>query len=176
MSSLPPERRWNPPPFDADNVLTAIQVMGGVQPPGERVLVMGGGVIGCETAVYLAQQGKQVDLCARMDADDLDMDTIDHNNRFMLLKIIQETPAITVHRGTIPVRLDNGGVEVEQKGEKKKMLMDSLVFAGPLFPKNQLGKSLENTANVFSIGDCTEPSTIMEAVWAAFKTVRELKG
>ena len=168
--------QMEPPPFDADNVLTAIQVMGGVQPPGERVLVMGGGVIGCETAVYLAQQGKQVDLCARMDADDLDMDTIDHNNRFMLLKIIQETPAITVHRGTIPVRLDNGGVEVEQKGEKKKMLMDSLVFAGRLFPKNQLGKSLENTNNVFSIGDCTEPSTIMEAVWAAFKTVRELEG
>ncbi len=164
-----------PPPFDADNVLTAIQVMSGMQPPGERVLIMGAGVIGCETAVYLAGQGKQVDLCARMDADDLDMDTIDHNNRFMLLKIIKETPAITVHRGTIPVRLENGGVEVEQKGEKKKILMDSLVFAGRLFPKNELSKSLENAANVISIGDCTEPSTIMEAVWGAFKTVREIE-
>jgi len=104
------------------------------------------------------------------------MDTIDHNNRFMLLKIIKETPAITVHRGTIPVRLENGGVEVEQKGEKKKMPMDSLVFAGRLFPKNELSKSLENADNVISIGDCTEPSTIMEAVWQAFKTVREIEG
>jgi 2-enoate reductase len=168
--------QMEPPTFEGSNVLTAIQVMDGMEPPGERVLVMGAGVIGCETAVYLASQGKQVDLCARMDADDLDMDTIDHNNRFMLLKIIQETPGITVHRGTIPVRLENGGVEVEQNGEKKKMLMDSLVFAGRLFPKNALSKSLENADNVISIGDCTEPSTIMEAVWQAFKTVREIEG
>jgi 2-enoate reductase len=167
--------QMEPPTFEGSNVLTAIQVMDGMQPPGERVLVMGAGVIGCETAVYLAKQGKQVDLCSRMDADDLDMDTIDHNNRFMLLKIIQETPSITVHRGTIPVGLENGGVEVEQKGEKKKMLMDSLVFAGRLFPKNELSKSFENTGNVISIGDCTEPSTIMEAVWQAFKTVREIE-
>jgi 2-enoate reductase len=168
--------QMEPPTFEGSNVLTAIQVMDGIEPPGERVLVMGAGVIGCETAVYLASQGKQVDLCARMDADDLDMDTIDHNNRFMLLKIIQETPAITVHRGTIPVGLENGGAVVEEKGEKKKMLMDSLVFAGRLFPKNELSKSLEDTNNVISIGDCTEPGTIMEAVWAAFKAVREIEG
>ena len=156
-------------------MLTAIQVMDGMQPQGERVLVMGGGVIGCETAVYLAHQGKQIDLCARMDADDLDMDTIDHNNRFMLLKIIKETPNITVHRGTIPVRLENGGVVVEQKGVEKKIPMDSLVFAGRLLPKNELSKSLENNGNVISIGDCTEPSTIMEAVWGGFKAVREIE-
>jgi 2-enoate reductase len=168
--------QMEPPTFEGSNVLTAIQVMEGVQPPGKRILIMGAGVIGSETAVYLAQQGKQVDLCARMDADDLDMDTIDHNNRFMLLKIIQETPGITVHRGTIPVGLENGGVEVEQNGKKKKMPMDSLVFAGRLFPKNELSTSLENADKVISIGDCTEPSTIMEAVWQAFKAVREIEG
>jgi 2-enoate reductase len=167
--------QMEPPTFEGDNLLTAIQVMDGMQPQGERVLVMGGGVIGCETAVYLAHQGKQIDLCARMDADDLDMDTIDHNNRFMLLKIIKETPNITVHRGTIPVRLENGGVVVEHKGVEKKIPMDSLVFAGRLLPKNELSKSLENNGNVISIGDCTEPSTIMEAVWGGFKAVREIE-
>ena len=72
-----------------------------------------------------------------MDADDLDMDTIDHNNRFMLLKIIKETPRITVHRGAIPVSLDNGGVEVEQNGDEKKILMDSLVFCRPSLPEKR---------------------------------------
>lgn len=163
-----------PPPFEGDNVMTAIQVMSGMEPQGERILIMGAGVIGCETAVYLARQGKQVDLCARMDADDLDMDTLDHNNRFMLLKIIKETPNITVHRGTIPVRLENGGVVAEQNGVEKKIPMDSLVFAGRLFPKNELSESLKNAGNVISIGDCKEPSTIMEAVWGGFKAVREI--
>ena len=94
---------------------------------------------------------------------------------YILLKIIKETPNITVHRGTIPVRLENGGVVVEQKGVEKKIPMDSLVFAGRLSPKNELSKSLENNGNVISIGDCTEPSTIMEAVWGGFKAVRELE-
>ena len=167
--------QMEPPTFNGNNVLTAIQVMSGMEPQGERILIMGGGVIGCETAVYLAHQGKQIDLCARLDADDLDMDTIDHNNRFMLLKIIKETPNITVHRGTIPVRLESGGVVAEQKGVEKKIQIDSIVFAGRLFSKNELSKSLENTSNVISVGDCKEPSTIMEAVWGGFKAVREIK-
>ena len=164
-----------PSTIEADNVLTTFQVMSGMQPQGDRILIMGAGVIGCETAVYLANQGKQVDLCARMDADDLDMDTIDHNNRFMLLKIIKETPTITVHRGVIPVRLENGCVVVEEKDEEKKIVMDSLVFAGRLFPKKELSESLKNADNVISIGDCKEPSTIMEAVWGGFKEVKEIE-
>ncbi|GAG36445.1 unnamed protein product, partial [marine sediment metagenome] len=36
--------QMEPPTFDGDNVLTAIQVMDGMQPQGDRILIMGGGV------------------------------------------------------------------------------------------------------------------------------------
>jgi len=162
------------PPFEADNVLTAIQVLSGMELKGERILIMGGGVIGCETGVYLARQGKQVTICARRDVDDLDMDTVDHNNRIMLLEMIKNAN-INVFRGTIPVRLESDGVVAEQKGVEKKILMDSLVFAGRLFPKNELSKSLKDRDNVLSVGDCVKPGTIMDAVWGAFKTIREIE-
>jgi 2-enoate reductase len=166
--------KMEPPTFDGDNVLTAIQVLSGMEPQGERILIMGGGVIGCETAVYLSRQGKQVTICARQDSDELDMDTVDHNNRFMLLNIIK-AENITVHRGTIPVKLDGDGVVAVQKGVEKKISMDSLVFAGRLFPKNELSELFENTSNVFSIGDCVKPDTIKEAVWGGFNAVREIE-
>ena len=78
-------------------------------------------------------------------------------------------------RGTIPLRLDGDGVVADQQGVEKKIPMDSLVFAGRLFPHNELSKSLENRPHVLSIGDCMEPGTIMEAVWGGFNTVREIE-
>jgi 2-enoate reductase len=166
--------QMEPPTFDGDNVLTAIQVLGGREPQGEKILIMGGGVIGCETALWLARQGKQVTICARQDSEDLDMDTVDHNNRFMLLNLLKDAK-IKVYRGTIPVKLDKDGVIADQKGVQKKIPMDSLVFAGRLFPINELSESLKNTDNILSLGDCVEPGTIMEAVWGGFKAVREIE-
>ena len=167
-----------PFPFDTgekDNLLTTIQLLNGMEPQGERILIMGGGITACETAVYLARQGKSVTLCARRDAEELDTDFVDHNNRDMLLQMVKAEKNITVLRSTIPARLENGSVVADQNGIEKKIPMDSLIFAGRLFPENELSKSFENTGNVFSIGDCAGPNTIMDAVWGAFNTVRKIE-
>ena len=104
------------------------------------MLIMGGGVIACETAVYLARKGKQVTLCARQDLEELDMDTVDHNNRFMLLAMIQDA-GITVHRGNNPHRGCRRRCGSTRRAQKK-LPADSLVFAGRLFPHNDLGELL----------------------------------
>ena len=163
-----------PPPFESGKVLTVLQVLNGLEPKGEKILVMGGGVIGCETGLYLARKGRQVTICARQDCDDLDMDTVDHNNRLMFLNIIRDS-GITVLRATIPVRLEKDGVVVDQKGVEKKIAMDSLVFAGRLFPDNGLAKSLGEMPNSISIGDCVKSGTIMDAVWGGFQAVRKIE-
>jgi 2-enoate reductase len=163
------------PPFDAaDNVLTAIQVFSGIEPQGERILVMGGGVIGCETAVYLARRGKQVTISTRRDADALAADLFDHNNREMLLLMIKAAN-INVLSGTVPVKVEKNGVVANQQGAEKKISVDSLVFAGRFMPENGLSNALGNTGNIFSIGDCVEPGRIMDAVWGAFNAVREIE-
>ena len=169
--------QMEPIPFDngtADKVLTVIQVLNGMEPQGEKILVMGGGVIGCETALYLARQGKQVTISTRRDADSLAEDLYDHNNRDVLLMMIKAAD-ITVLSETVPIGLGNGNVVVKQNGAEKKIAVDSLVFAGRMIPENDLSKSLENITTVFSIGDCVEPARIMEAVWGGFKAVREIE-
>jgi 2-enoate reductase len=165
------------PPFDngtADNVLTVIQVLNGMEPRGERILVMGGGVIGCETALYLARQGKQVTISTRRITEALAEDLYDHNNRDVLLMMIKAAE-INVLSETVPVRLENGNVIVDQNGVEKKIAADSLVFSGRMIPENDLSKSLENISTVFSVGDCVKPERIMEAVWEGFKAVREIE-
>ena len=164
-----------PPPIDGNTVLSTIQLLNGMEARGEKILIMGAGVIGCETALYLARQGRQVTLCARQDSPELDTDIVDIHNREMLLRMIREEKNITVLRGTIPLRLDKDGVVADQLGVEKKIPADSLVFAGRLFPHNGLSKALANTPHVISIGDCIQPGSIMEAVWGGFNTVREIE-
>jgi 2-enoate reductase len=160
-------------PIDGNSVLSTVQLLNGIEPHGERILIMGAGVIGCETALYLARRGRQVTLCARQDSPELDTDIMDIHNREMLLRMIREEKNITVLRGTIPLRLDGDCVVANQLGVEKKIPMDSLVFSGRLFSQNELSKSLEKIPQVISIGDCKEPGTIMEAVWGGFNAVRE---
>ena len=164
-----------PCPIDGNTVLSTIQLLNGIEPRGERILIMGAGVIGCEAALYLSRRGKKVTLCARQDSPELDTDIMDIHNREMLLRMIREDKNITVLRGTIPLRMDGDGVVADQQGVEKKIPMDSLVFSGRLFSQNELTKSLENTPHVISIGDCKEPGTIMEAVWGGFNAVREIE-
>ena len=169
--------RMEPHSFDgngADKVLTAIQVFNGLEPSGKHVLVMGGGIMGTETALYLARQGKQVTITTRRDAEELARELFDHNNRDALLRMIKSS-GINVLSGTVPVRLEDDGVVVDQKGSEKKLSVDSVVYAGRLTSQKELYESLQDTVNVICIGDCVEPGRIMDAVWGGFDTVREIE-
>jgi 2-enoate reductase len=164
-----------PLPFEGDNIFTAVQVLSDVEPQGDKILVMGGGVIGCETALYLARKGKQVTISTRRDGDALAEDLYDNNNRDVLLLMIKES-GITVLSNTVPIKLEDGTVVADHNGVEKKIPVDSLVFSGRYIPENELSKSLGDTSDtIFSVGDCVKPERIMEAVWGGFNTVREIE-
>lgn len=169
--------KMEPPLFaveSSDRVLTALQVLSGMEPPGKNILVMGGGIMGTETAVYLSRQGKKVTISTRREPDALAAELFDHNNRLMLLQMVQDS-SITVLGSTVPVRLEKDGVVVVRQRVEDMITADSLVFAGPLQSDNSLSKALGDTKNIFSIGDCVQPGRIMDAVWGGFKTVREIE-
>ncbi|MFC1591656.1 FAD-dependent oxidoreductase [Thermodesulfobacteriota bacterium] len=166
-----------PPEFDgvnSDNVLSVIQLLNGMEACGERVLVMGGGIMGTETALYLARQGKKVTITTRREADELAQELFDHNNHDMLLRMVKGED-ITVCGNTVPVRVVKDGVVVEKDGVESQLEVDSVVYSGKLVSKNELSESMQGTENVFSIGDCIEPGRIMDAVWGGFNTVREIE-
>ena len=162
------------PPFTGPRVFSVIDVLLGRDVPADTVVMMGAGVIGCETALHLAQQGKRVVLCARNDGDELDISMVDMHNRSMLLRMIQH-PNITIHRATIPVSFEKGTVQAACGSESLLIPADSLVFAGRMFPVNTVAKGLQGSSHVFAVGDCVESGSIMDAVWSAFQAVRTIE-
>jgi 2-enoate reductase len=91
-------------------ILTAIDLLTGKNTSrGEKMLVMGGGLVGCETAVHLARQGKQVTLSTRRSKDKLGGDIVDRSNREMLIAMIKDA-GIRVLDNSIPIRLESGAI------------------------------------------------------------------
>jgi 2-enoate reductase len=159
------------PPVTGPRVCSVIDVLRGRDVDADRIVMMGAGVIGCETALYLAQQGRQIVLCARNDSDELDISMVDMHNRTMLLRLMQH-PNISIRRGTIPFSFENSTVTAECGPEILSIPADSLVFAGRMFPVDTLSSALQGTPGLLSVGDCCESGSIMDAVWSAFHAVR----
>ncbi len=154
------------------NVFTAIDVLRGRKSTGQRVVVVGGGLVGCELAVFLAEQGKQVTIVEMMDR--LLPEPMFLINQTMLLKMVKDS-AIEVMIGAKLEEIDNTGMIVKQDRVRKSVACDSVVlalgFKGCASLKEELeGKVLE----LFMIGDCVEPRRVINAVWEGFDIARSI--
>jgi len=160
---------------DMPNVMTAVQVLsGGKKAAGEKVVVVGGGLVGCEVAEYLAERGKKVTILEMLDKMGNDI-------------------GITI-RWIIMQRLHNAGVKwvtgakVEQitesrvRANKKCTTLffdaDSVVLAMGLKPNAELAEKLKrkfgDKIDIKSIGDCVEAGKIAQATEGGFLAAYEV--
>ncbi len=104
-----------PLPFENDGSIQVVSAMDvldeGGDVHGDNILVMGGGLVGCEAAVYLAHQGKQVTLTTRRSLEKLAENIVDKSNRAMLEELVQAA-GIDVLADAVPVKLENGEVVI----------------------------------------------------------------
>ena len=158
------------PGIRKDNVFTAVNVLRGRKSVGQRVMVVGGGFVGCEVAVFLAEQGKRVTLVEMMDR--LLPEPMFLINQMMLEKMVKDS-AVEVMTGAKLEEIDNTGVIVEQDRVRKSVACDSVVLALGYKGCGALKEELEDkVSEVFMIGDCVEPRRVMNAVWEGFHTAR----
>jgi 2-enoate reductase len=154
-------------------VITAVALLLNKAKVSKSVLVMGGGLIGCETAVYLAQKGHQVTLTSRRANILTDMGFA---NRDMLLKMMTDHN-VQVLTNCWPVRIVADGILVKHNAQDRTLLAESLISAAKMRPCNELQKALSGkVAGLYAIGDCVEPRRIINAVWEAFHTARKIEG
>jgi len=152
--------------------MTTVDLLLNRRQVGKRVLVVGGGFIGCETAVYLAQKGHQVTLTSRRAKILTDMI---YHNRDMLFRMMTDNH-VQILTNTWPVEIISGGMRVKQDGQDRILTAESLVFNGRMNPCNELHETLDGrVSELYAIGDCVEPRLIMHAIWEAFHTVRKIE-
>ncbi|UCC59853.1 MAG: FAD-dependent oxidoreductase, partial [Dehalococcoidia bacterium] len=159
------------PGIEKDTVVSAIDVLAGGGQVGEDVLVAGGGLVGCEVAVYLAQKGRRVTV-VEMQGEILPR--VFEANKQYLHKMLTEN-GVRVLTNTALARITDEGAILVNKIHRyeAEVAADTVVLAVGLKPRDDVVRHLECRAvELYHVGDCREPGRIMDAIWGAFETLR----
>jgi 2-enoate reductase len=160
------------PGIKGGNVFSAIDLLMGRVQVGDRVTVAGGGVTGCEVAVYLAQKGKRVTIVEMM--DQLVPGDINLANKMMLLEMVNKSGVAFLTSAKL-IKITGDGVVVKTNEREEEIAGGSVVLALGLIPQSKLREGLRDVPfEIFAIGDCVKPRRILNAIWEGFHTSRVL--
>lgn len=153
---------------DGQNVTTAQDVLSGKVEPGESVVIIGGGMVGCETGYYLAEKGIKVTIIEMLNRMANDMFFM---TRRRLLDGLRGR-GVTLLTGAVCEGIcgDDVGVTTAE-GEKRVVHADTVVIAVGYKADQSLCKALRGMVpELHCIGDASEPRRILDAVNEGFRT------
>jgi len=156
------------PPIDGirnSNVVTAWDVLRGIE-TGDRVIIAGGGIVGCETAEFLALKRKQVTIIEKKSNIAPDLGPI--RRSLLRQRLTQYHVAILTDREIKGI--GSGFVIVD---DENKMEMDTLVLAlgnqQNSEGETKLEMGLKNGKyTIYKVGDNEGAGNLLHAVHSAF--------
>jgi len=161
------------PGADHGHVVNTVDLYAGDKPIGERVLVVGGGLCGCEAAAYLAQQGKRVTVVEM--AREVVSESSKTVNTILAIHALLADTQVEVLTRTKLVEITATGVLLERDGVREEVAADTVVIATGFAANLALRDTLEEQGReVVAIGDCTKPRNIDDAIWEGFHAARVL--
>lgn len=157
------------PGHEKAGFLNPLDVLEGKVETGSKVIIVGGGVVGCEAALFLAQKGKKVTIVEMLDRTARDLPVA---NRLMLMELIK-VHGVEMLTNTEVISALPGELKLKGPEGLKGLTADSLILAVGFASSNGLVRDLERAGyEVLAIGDCVRPGKILNAVWEAYKKAR----
>lgn len=147
------------PGIEQAHVVEACDVLTGLALVGARVVVAGGGMIGSETALYLASIGRQVTIVDQLPAVALEENAA---RRFFLMKHLDQYGVQQVVEASI-TGIGEDSVSVVQHGTARTLPCDTVVLALGMTPDVGPLRSIKNIVEVKVIGDAVEASDGLKA-------------
>ncbi|MDR3567891.1 MAG: FAD-dependent oxidoreductase [Syntrophobacteraceae bacterium] len=162
----------------AKNVYSATDVLLGKADPGERVLIVGGGLVGCETALWLAEKGKRVTIVELLDGLLKCAGPLCHANGDMLQELLH-FKKVEVITGSRVVEEGPQGFVIEPRegggGGARIVQADCIVAAIGYDPETTLYERVKDqTADIYLTGDALQVQNIMYAIWGAYEIARNI--
>jgi 2,4-dienoyl-CoA reductase (NADPH2) len=182
-------------------IIEAWDVLAGQDVAGKEIVVAGGGSVGCETALYLAEKGtldaealKFLLLHKAETPDELykmitrgtyhisviEMgprlaDDLPGSIRWTVSKHMK-TMGITTYASSTVTEITSGKVIIEDvQGIKKELPADTVVMAVGSKANNSLYEAIKGLyPQVYLLGDAQNPSKVMDAIHNAFDLVNKI--
>ena len=154
---------------DNPMVIDCSELLLRMEKAGDKVVIIGGGMDSCETALWLAKQGKSVTVVAShqvMARGVAESSVRVSAPRAMLLDLLAEKKVqILTYTGVVEVKRDSV-IVVDRDFRRKVIGCDTVVLAPSLKSEKELYESLIGEfVELYEIGDCKEPRRIGDAIW-----------
>ena len=147
-----------------DKVVTASRVLHGEASLGKKVAVIGGGIVGTEVGLVLAEQGREVIFIEMLDTF---MNNITFDEKQVYQERFEKLP-VSVYTGRRLEKVDDVGIRVADRcGRTTTIPVDSVVIAAGFRPNRALIDSLRTELpeiELLEAGDCVRPRKIFDAI------------
>lgn len=162
------------PGVDGANVITAEEAYRKVKAGediGQKIAVLGGGDVGCETAVYLAQEaGKTVSLVEMTDTLAAASCAIP---RTAITKEIEK--CVDAHTGSCCTRITKEGITYVDAAGEHTIQADTVVLSAGMVPQKEQAEAFRMIAGeFFPIGDCVKANNVRTAVRTGYDSAIQL--
>lgn len=143
------------------HVLPAVDILHSPDKCKETVVIIGGGLIGLETALFLSTLGKKITLLEMLELVGADMG---RETRWEVLQRLEKA-GVKLETATKAVEFTEGAVIALKGNEWVSYAAETVVIATGLVPNNLLKHEMpEGKWECHSVGDCVYPQKILEAV------------
>ncbi|MFQ7102403.1 MAG: FAD-dependent oxidoreductase [Anaerovoracaceae bacterium] len=160
---------------DDEHVYTAAQVLMKEKDPGQNVAVIGGGLVGCETALWLAQQGRNVKIIEALDRILAVNGPLCHANSEMLERLIPFN-GVEVIASAKAAGYRERILTVETPEGARDITCDSVVLSVGYEENDYLYRQLQfRVPELYLLGDAKKVSNIMYGIWDAFEVANHIE-
>ena len=140
----------------------------------KKVLMVGGGLVGCELALHLAKKGKNVTIVEALNKILALNGPLCSANSEMLERLIPFNN-ITVKTNSKVKTYKDGLLEMETENWIEKIKCDSVILSVGYKEENSLYKELEfEVPEIYLLGDARKVSNIMYGIWDAYEVANHL--
>ena len=159
------------PGIASDKVVSVAQAEANPDALGERVVILGGGLVGCETGIHLGMKGKQVTIVEMRDTLAADV------NMFHGMALGQELNkyVTAVTGGTGRAVTDGGLIYTDREGQEHLLPADAVLCAVGMRARTGVMEELWNVVDEqYVIGDCVKPAQVTQAISDAYYLAKSL--
>lgn len=162
-----------PPIKGIEYGVTAVDVLKGTVSAKKETTIIGGGLVGCELAIWLSQHGSSVRIVEMADKLMSTGAPADMNKQ-MIMELL-EHHQVDIRLQTKLQEIREHEIVVETQGTIQELASDCTILAlGYRSNRSLYDQILLKAKDIYNIGDSSHPKDIMEGIWDAYELCSHL--